>query len=452
MTTAGGGEDASGGLRRLASAGRALRSRNYRLFFFGQLVSLTGNWMTQIAMSWLVYRLTRSSVQLGLVTFAGQIPSFLLAPVAGVLVDRWDLRRTLIATQVLAMLQSFALAYFTLKGSVTIHHVMVLYLIQGVINGVDIPARQTIVSQLVTDPSDIGNAIALNSSIFNLARLIGPSIAGFVIAAAGEGVCFMSDGVSYIAAIAAMYFIRIAPREHVARSTTVMRDLRDGLNYALGFPPIREMLILCAIVSLLGIPYTVLMPVFASDLLHGGPQTLGFLMGGIGIGAVAGALLLASRRTVVGLGRWIVMTGLGFSAVIIIFALSRAVWLSVIMMLFTGFCLVIVNAAANTLVQTLADPDKRGRVLSLLMMCYLGMVPIGGLLFGALARVERIGPRGTVIFGGLCCAIAVIRFARKLPEIRKHARPVLVERGILPPIAEGLENVGELSVPPQNVT
>ncbi len=438
-----------GVLSKFTAAGRALKSRNYRLFFLGQLVSLVGNWMTQIATSWLVYRLTKSSLMLGTVSFCGQIPAFLLAPVAGVLVDRWDLRKTLIVTQILSMVQSLALAYFTITHMINVPLLLGLYVVQGMINGMDIPARQTIISDLVADPNDIGNAIALNSSLFNLARLIGPSIAGFIIAAWGEGVCFLIDGISYLAAIVAMYFIVVQPRTLATNGKDMIGGLKEGLKYTLGFPPLRELLLMAAVFSLLGIPYTVLMPVFASEVLHGGPKTLGMLMGGIGIGAVVGALMLASRRNVVGLGGWMVVTGLGFATVISIFALSRVVWLSVLMMTFTGLCLVIVNAAGNTLVQTIADPDKRGRALSLLMMCFLGMVPVGSLLFGELARRDRLGPTWTVIAGAICCAAVTVRFALKRARLRQYIRPILVERGILPAIATGLERQGELSVPPE---
>lgn len=440
----------SGAFAAFATAGRALRSRNYRVFFIGQFISLVGNWMTQIATSWLVYRLTSDPRLLGAVAFAGQIPAFLLAPLAGVLIDRWDLRRTLLVTQALAMAQSLVLAYLTLRGTITVPLLLGLYVVQGMINGFDIPARQAILSQLVTDPADVANAIALNSSIFNLARLLGPAVAGFIIAAWGEGACFMIDGVTYLAAVATIFFIALAPRPPRDQPHQFLFQLREGLGYTLGFQPLRELLLLAAVVSLFGIPYTVLMPVFADDLLHGGPQTLGFLMGGIGIGAVVGALMLASRRTVVGLGKWMVQAGLGFCIVISIFALSSSVWLSVLMMMFTGLTVVIVNAAGNTLIQTIADEDKRGRSLSLLMMCYLGLVPIGGLVFGELARPNRLGPRWTVIAGAAVVAVAVLRFAWMLPRIRAAAYPVLVERGIIPAIADGLHLEGNLASPPQN--
>jgi MFS family permease len=438
-------------IRRIGGIGRALKSRNYRLFFSGQLISLVGNWMTQIATSWLVYKLTHSSLMLGAVSFAGQIPAFLVAPLAGVMFDRWDLRKTLLATQFLAMLQSFALAYFALTHTITIPILLSLYVFQGIVNGFDIPARQTIVLQLVDDPADMANAIALNSSLFNLARLIGPSIAGFVIALSGEGMCFLIDGMSYVAAIVAIYFIHLLPRTP-RPPKHVLSELREGLVYTFGFAPMRSFILLAGVISLLGVPYTVLMPVFAEDLLHGGPQTYGLLMAGIGVGAVVGALMLASRHTVVGLGRWIVAAGLGFCVAISIFALSKSLALSISMMFFTGFCLVITNAALNTLVQTIADEDKRGRALSLLMMCFLGLVPIGGLIFGELARRDRLGPRETVIAAAVGLAIAVFVFGARLPRLRRHVRPILIRRGILPPIAHGLESSAELSVPPEQAS
>jgi MFS family permease len=254
-------------IRILTDAGRALQSPNYRRFFFGQLVSLVGSWMTQVATSWLVYSLTKSPEMLGMISFAGQIPAFLLAPLAGVLVDRWDLRRTLLLTQLLAMAQSFALAYFTLTHRINIPILLGLYVFQGIVNGLDIPARQTIVTQLITDPNDLANAIALNSSLFNSARVIGPSIAGFVVAAWGEGACFLIDGISYVAAIAAIYLIVLAPRPARGTRKHVLHELREGLGYTLGFAPLRTLLLLSAVVSLLGIPYRVLMPVVGLDMV-----------------------------------------------------------------------------------------------------------------------------------------------------------------------------------------
>ena len=438
-----------GPLGRLALAGRALRSPNYRFFFAGQIISLVGNWMTQVATSWLVYRLTRDPLMLGFVTFAGQIPAFLLAPIAGVLIDRWDLRRTLIITQVLAMAQSLALAYLALSGTVTVRHLLVLYVIQGIINGFDMPARQSILSQLVTRRDDIANAIALNSSMFNLARLLGPSIAGFVIARYGEGVCFLVDGISYVAAVGSVAMIRLEPRPAMQRSLNVLAELSEGTGYAWRLPPIREILLLCAVISLMGIPFTVLMPVFATDVLHGGPQTLGMLLGGQGVGAFIGAALLASRRSVVGLGSWMVTCGIGFGLAVIAFALSRNQWLSVAMMGVAGLTMVIVNASCNTVIQTVVDDDKRGRVLALLMMCFLGMVPIGGLLFGELASPNRLGPSWTIILGALACIAVTLRFATQRAAMRAALRPILVSRGILPAIASGLETEGELAAPPE---
>lgn len=418
------------------------------MFFCGQVISLVGNWMTQSATTWLVYRLTKSPVELGVISFAGQFPAFLVAPLAGVVVDRWDLRKTLIATLVLSMFQSLALAYFTMSHTVTVPIIIGLYVLQGLVNGLDIPARQTIVLHLVDDPKDVGNAIALNSSVFNLCRLIGPLIAGFIIFVSGEGICFLIDGVSYIAAIVAMYLVVIAPRP--ARPTKhVMAELSEGLRYTLGFPPLRILISFAAVISLLGIPYTVLIPVFATDVLHGGPLTQGFLLGGIGVGAVVGALMLASRTSVVGLGKWMVAAGFGFSISITVFALSTNTWLSVVMLGFTGWSLVTVNAAGNTLVQTIADEDKRGRALSLLMMCFLGMVPVGSLIFGELARKDRLGPSVTVISGAVCVAMATGAYWYLLPTMRKYVRPIYVQRGILPAIATGLGQEAELAAPPE---
>jgi len=333
---------------------RALRHRNYRLFFTGQTVSLIGTWMTRIATSWLVYRLTRSALLLGLVGFAGQIPSFLLAPFAGVLVDRWNRHRLLIVTQVLAMLQSAALAVLALTGIINIWHVLALCLFQGVINAFDMPARQAFVVEMVEKREDLGNAIALNSSMVNAARLLGPSIGGILIAAVGEGWCFFTDAVSYLAVIASLLLMRLVQRPHLVRERApVLRELREGWSYVAGSPPIRSILLLLALVSLVGMPYTVLMPVFASEILHGGPHTLGFLMGAVGVGALAGAVFLAKRRTVVGLGKVIPIAAGLFGIGLIGFSLSRVLWLSLILLLLTGIGFMVNMAASNTLLQTL---------------------------------------------------------------------------------------------------
>ncbi|MEA2601367.1 MAG: hypothetical protein QOF89_2359 [Acidobacteriota bacterium] len=410
---------------------RALRHRNYRLFFSGQTVSLVGTWMTRIATSWLVYRLTRSALLLGLVGFAGQIPSFLLAPFAGVLVDRWNRHRLLVAAQVLAMLQSAALAVLALTGVINIWHVLGLSLFQGVINAFDMPARQAFVVEMVEDRADLSNAIALNSSMVNAARLLGPSIGGVLIAAVGEGWCFFWDAVSYLAVIASLLLMRLAPRpQRTGRKSKVLPELREGLAYVAGSPPIRSILLLLALVSLVGMPYTVLMPVFASTILHGGPHTLGFLMAATGVGALLGAVFLARRRSVLGLGKVIPLMAALFGAGLIGFSLSRHLWLSLALLLATGLGFMVTMAASNTLLQTLVADDKRGRVMSLYTMAIMGMTPFGSLLAGVLAN--RIGAPHTLLLGGLGCLAAALWFALLLPKLRERVRPIYVEMGILP--------------------
>jgi MFS family permease len=414
---------------------RALRHRNYRLFFCGQTVSLIGTWMTRIATSWLVYRLTRSALLLGLVGFAGQIPSFLLAPLAGVLVDRWNRHRLLVATQVLAMIQSAALAGLALAGVINIWHVLALSLFQGLINAFDMPARQAFVVEMVEKREDLANAIALNSSMVNAARLLGPSIGGVVIAAVGEGWCFFGDAVSYLAVIASLLLMRIAPRpRRASQEKKVLPELREGWDYVAGSPPLRSILLLLALVSLVGMPYTVLMPVFASTILHGGPHTLGFLMGATGVGALLGAVFLANRRTVLGLGKVIPIAASLFGAGLIGFSLSRQLWLSLVLLLVTGLGFMVHMAASNTLLQTLVDDDKRGRVMSFYTMAFMGTAPFGSLLAGSLA--DRIGTPHTLFFGGLGCIAGALWFTSLLPRLRERVRPIYVRRGILPEIPE----------------
>ncbi len=429
---------------------RALRHRNYRLFFGGQSISLIGTWMTRIATSWLVYRLTGSAWLLGLVGFAGQIPSFLLAPFAGVLVDRWNRHRLLVVTQILAMLQSAALAVLALTGVITVTHVLLLSLFQGLINSFDMPARQAFVVEMVESRADLANAIALNSSMVNAARLLGPSIGGGVIAAVGEGWCFALDAISYLAVIASLLLMRLAPRPPraaEAEAPRVLPELREGLAYVARSAPIRSILLLLAIVSLVGMPYTVLMPIFASQILHGGPHTLGFLMAATGVGALAGAIYLASRSTVLGLGRLIAWMAALFGAGLIGFSLSRSLWLSLLLLLATGTGFMVQMAASNTVLQTLVEDDKRGRVMSFYMMAFMGTAPFGSLLAGGVAH--RIGAPATLAAGGVGCILAAAWFARLLPALRQSVRPLYVRMGILPEMATGIQTAAELNVPPQ---
>ena len=427
---------------------RALRHRNYRLFFSGQTVSLIGTWMTRIATSWLVYRLTRSSLLLGLVGFAGQIPSFLLAPVAGVLVDRWNRHRLLVVTQVLAMLQSAAMAVLALTGVINIWHVLALSLFQGVINAFDMPGRQSFVVEMVEKREDLPNAIALNSSMVNAARLLGPSIGGVIIAAVGEGWCFGIDAASYLAVIASLLLMRLTPRPRSAsRGARVLPEMRAGFSYVAGSPPIRSILLLLALVSLVGMPYTVLMPVFASTILHGGPHTLGFLMAATGVGALLGAVFLANRRSVLGLGKIIPLMSAVFGAGLIGFSLSRTLWLSIPLLFVTGLGFMVQMAASNTLLQTLVDDDKRGRVMSFYTMAFMGTTPFGSLLAGILA--QRIGAPQTLLLGGAGCLAAALWFALLLPNLREQVRPIYIRLGILPEMAEGISTATQLTAPPE---
>lgn len=432
---------------RLTLIFRSFRYRNYRLFFGGQIISLTGTWMQSVAMSWLVFRLTNSPFLLGVVGFSSQIPAFLLAPVAGVLVDRWDRRRLLVFTQTLAMLQAFALAYLALTGAIQVWQIIGLSVVLGFVNAFDMPGRQSFVVDMVENREDLGNAIALNSSMFNSARLLGPSIAGVLIALVGEGLCFLLNGVSYLAVIAALLAMRIAPRQREAQAAPIVQGLKEGFRYAFGFAPIRAILLLLALVSLMGMPYTVLMPIFATDILHGGPDTLGFLMGASGVGAVVGAIYLASRRSVLGLGRVIPIAASIFGFGLIIFSLSGLLWLSLLLMLVVGFGMIVQMASSNTLLQTIVEEDKRGRVMSFYVMAFMGAAPFGSLIAGAMASV--IGAPNTILLGGVFCVAGAAIFARRLPSFRQLIRPIYVDMGIIQEVASGIQAATQLTVPPE---
>ena len=408
---------------------RALAHRNYRLFFSGQSISLVGTWMQQIAVSWLVFDLTHSAFLLGIVNFASRIPTFLLASFAGVLVDRWNRHRILVVTQILSMIQALVLAYLVLSGRIVVWQIICLSLILGLINALDIPSRQAFVIDMVETKEDLGNAIALNSSMVNGARLIGPSIAGLLIATLGEGVCFLLNGLSFMPVIASLLAMKIRPDVSARKNTRVLQELKEGVRYAFGFPPIRSVLLLLALVSFMGMPYTVLMPIFAEQILHGGPQALGFLMGVTGVGALAGAMFLASRKNVLGLGRIIVFASSVFGLGLIAFSLSRVFWLSMVLMPITGFGMMVQMTSSNTILQTIVEEDKRGRIMSFYTMAFMGMVPFGSLFAGSVAHT--IGAPATVAIGGIACIVGSIAFARKLPSIRKMVRPIYIEKGIL---------------------
>lgn len=427
---------------------RALQSRNYRLFFSGQSISLIGSWMTRIATSWLIYRLTHSALLLGVVGFASQLPTFLLAPFAGVWVDRLNRHRLLVITQILAMLQSFALAALAIAGIITIWEVLLLGAAQGLINAFDMPARQAFVVEMVENKEDLGNAIALNSSMVNAARLLGPSIGGVIIAAVGEGWCFFIDGVSYLAVIASLLMMRVTPRESRAHKTAAWQQLREGWRYAAGFTPIRLILTMLATISLLAMPYMVLMPVFAAEMLHGKSSTLGLLMAASGTGALGGALFLAARKSVLGLGRLIPLAATIFGIGLISFSFSHTLWISLPLMMVTGFGSMVHMASSNTLLQTIVDDDKRGRVMSFYTMAFMGTAPFGSLLAGTLCT--RIGAPHTLILSGLCCLAGAVWFSSNLPALRAAIRPIYIGMGIIPEVATGIQNATELTRPPED--
>ncbi len=421
---------------------RALRSRNYRLFVAGQSVSLVGTWMQQVAMSWLVYRLTGSAVLLGVVGFTSQIPTFLLSPVAGVLADRWNRRRILMLTQALAMVQAAVLAAAVLMGVVQVWHIVALSLVLGVVNAFDIPVRQSFVVEMVAHRDDLGNAIALNSSMVNGARLIGPTVAGLLVASVGEGICFLLNSASYLAVLLALAAMRIEPRAASAKpGRHVLHELKEGFVYSFGFAPIRSILLLVALMSLTGMPYTILVPVFAKDILHGGAHTFGFLMTAAGCGALAGTVYLASRGTVLGLGRLIVTSTVFFAVGVAGFALSETLWLSLLSLVVAGYGAMTLVASCNTILQTILEEDKRGRVMSFFTVAFMGMAPFGSLGAGAMTRM--IGPRDTLLLGAICCLAGAALFARHLPRIRQLVRPIYVRMGIIKEVAEGMETAAE---------
>lgn len=414
----------------MSHAWRALRHRNFKLFFFGQSISVIGSWMTRLATTWLVYHLTHSALLLGIVSFAGQIVSFALGPFAGVWVERLDRRRLLVWTQAAAAVQSLALAALTMAHVITLWEIIALTAFQGVINAFDMPARQSFLVQMVDDRNDLSNAIAINSSMANGARLIGPAIAGLVIAAFGEGACFLIDGLSYLAVIASLLLMRI-PRLDVCRDkANMLEQMREGWNYVRTFRPIRTILLLFALVSLMGYSWSVLLPVFAVRVLHGGAATLGWLMGASGVGALVSAISLAFRRSVVGLTRMLQIGSAMLGGALILFGLSHTLWLSLVLMVFVGFGMLQAASVSNIVIQSLVTEDKRARAMSYYTMAFFGAAPFGSLLAGSLA--DRIGAPHTVILTGAFCLAGSLWFTFELPKIKAVMRPIYQEMGLLP--------------------
>jgi MFS family permease len=411
-------------------AWRALRHRNFQLFFVGQGISVVGTWMTRVATSWLVYRLTHSALLLGVVSFAGQIVSFALGPVAGVWVERLDRRKLLVWTQAAAAIQSLALAALTLSGTITLGEIIALTALQGVINAFDMPGRQSFLVQMVEDRRDLSNAIAINSSMANGARLVGPALAGLVIGAHGEGWCFLIDGVSYCAVIASLLLMRVSRVDIHRASNNMLAQMREGWDYVSTFRPIRTILLFFALLSLMGYSYSVLLPVFAGQILHGDARTLGWLTGASGVGALISALSLTVRKSVLGLTRMLQIASATLGAALILFGLSRTLWLSLVFMVLVGFGMMQAAAVSNTVIQSLVPEDKRARVMSYYTMAFFGASPFGSLFAGALAH--RIGAPATVMLTGACCIAGAVWFTLDLPKVRAIMRPIYQQMGLIP--------------------
>lgn len=406
---------------------RSLAFRNFRLFFAGQLISLVGTWMQTIAQAWLVYRLTGSSLLLGAVAFASQIPVFVLAPVGGIFADRFSRHRIVIATQTSMMLQAGAFAWLTLSGRIRVWEIVVLSVLLGVSNAFDIPARQAFLIEMV-DRSTLMNAIALNSSMFNAARVVGPAVAGTLVAAIGEGWCFFANAVSYVAVIAGLLMMRLEARYDRQETGSPTENVIEGFRFARSTAPVWALLLLVGLVSLVAMPYTVLMPIFADRILHGGARALGLLMGATGIGALAGALVLAARDGVYGLGRWVAISAAGFGASLVLFAFSPWFWISFALLVPVGFTMMLEMACTNTLLQAMSPDRLRGRVMALYSMMFMGLAPLGSLFAGGVA--DRIGSPWTVAIGGFAAIIGALAFAKRIPALRGEARRLIIAQGL----------------------
>jgi MFS family permease len=402
---------------------RAFRHRDYRLFYEGQLISLIGTWMQTVAQSWLVYRLTGSAALLGFVGFVSQLPIFLLAPVAGAVADTYPRRRILLQMQVVSMLLALPLAALTLSDRIEVWHVVVLSILMGFVNAFDIPVRQSLVAEMV-GREDLISAIALNSSMMNASRIIGPAIAGVLVAAVGEGWCFLLNGVSKIPVIVCLMRIKSGNRAPAKHHRSHMEAVKEGFRFVLSARPVRALLILLGLVSVMGMPYSVLMPIFADDILHGGATGLGLLMGSTGIGALLGAASLAGRSGVRGLGTWVMFACGGFGLSLVLFAASRSFWLSTILLVPVGFSMMVQMASSNTLIQSMVPDRLRGRVMAVYSMMFIGMAPFGALLSGILAN--RLGAPVTVALGGVFCIAGALVFRSHLPTLRTEGRQLIL--------------------------
>lgn len=422
---------------------RALRHRNFQLFFGGQLISLIGTWMQNVAQAWLVYKLTKSSLLLGSVGFASQFPVFLASPLGGIVADRYNRHRVVIATQISAMTLAFILAGITLAHRITVPEIFIIAALLGIVSAFDIPGRQAFLVEMV-GKEDLINAIALNSSMFNGARIIGPAVAGILVAKIGEGWCFFANAVSYIAVIVGLLMMRV-PRRVQRPMGSPIEHIIEGFRFVRNTEPIRALLLLLGLVSLVAMPYTVLMPIFADRILHGGARGLGILMGATGVGALLGALTLATRTGVYGLGRWVTFSCAGFAISLMCFALSRNFWVSTALLVPVGFCMMLQMSSSNTLIQAMVPDHLRGRVMSVYSMMFMGMAPFGALLGGAVA--DRLGAPITVIMGAVAALGGAAIFGIRLPKIRGEARRLIIAQQMVggEPVQE-MTAAGEASI------
>ena len=429
---------------------RSLQYRNFRLYFGGQSLSLIGSWMQRTAIYWLAYRLSNNSVFiLAVVACAGQIPCLFLTPLGGVAADRYNRYKALLIAQTLAMVQASILAVLVLTGTAAVWHLAVLNILLGTINAFDMPIRQAFMVEMIDSRADLGNAIALNSSMVNAAKMLGSFLGGALIATAGEGACFTVNAISYLAVIVSLLLMRIAPAGRKRVGQGVWRQLKEGIAYTFGFAPIKYIIAFLSLASLTGMSsYMVLMPVFAKDILGGGSRAYGFLMGASGVGALAGAVYLAGRRSIPGLEKIMVLATFLFGVGLVGFSLSATMWISMIFMLLAGFGMMVQMASCNTVLQTIASDDMRGRVISIYIMSFMGVIPFGSLLAGGLAH--WIGAPATLLIGGLCCVLGSVLFAGKLPYLREMIHPIYVERGVIPAVAKGIQAATDLTMPPED--
>ncbi len=439
-----GNSDSKGNLLGRFNAFRALKHKNFRLYFSGQGISIVGTWVQRIALTWLVYRLTNSALLLGVVGFSGQIPILIVTPFAGVLADRLDKHKILLYTQTLSMVQAFVLAILVLTNTIQIWEIIALSVILGMFDALDMPTRQSFMVEMIgNNREDLGNAIAINSSMVNSARLIGPSIAGILISLFGEGWCFLLNAISYTAVIVSLLKMEVEHKPVSSKKKETFKELKEGVHYAFGFAPIKSLLLLLAVVSFMGTPIRILAPVFVKNFFHGGADLFGFLMGASGLGALTGAIFLMNRKSVLGLGRLITIAVFTFGVGLTAFALSHVLILSLIFMFMTGIGMMIQLAGSNTMLQTIVENDKRGRVMSLYAMSFRGMAPFGSLLAGAAAGL--IGASLTLVIGGIFCVAGAIYFFINLPKMRVLIRPIYIKYGILPETLQGVETATRLS-------